>query len=146
MNKTLLEKVRCMLSNAGFDRKFFTEVVTYAKRLVNRLSSSAIGGKTSLEVWFEKPATDYDSLRIFYSTAYYHVNESKLDPRAKKALFMDFNAGVKGYYLWCLEAKKIIINRGVTFDESAMLNKSIVALFATEAEYMAIIEAIKEAI
>ncbi|KAG9458815.1 hypothetical protein H6P81_003323 [Aristolochia fimbriata] len=123
MNKTLVEKVRCMLSNAGLGRKFWVEAVTYAQHLVNHLPSSAIGGKTPLEVWSEKPATDYDSLRIFSSIAYYHVNESKLDPRAKKALFMGFNAGVKGYRLWCLEAKKTIISRDVTFDESAMLNK-----------------------
>ena len=36
---------------------------------------------------------------------------------------MGFNIGVKGYRLWCLEAKKTIISRDVTFDESAMLNK-----------------------
>ena len=99
MNKTLVEKVCCMLSNAGLDRKFWAEAVTYAQHLVNRLPSSAIGGKTPLEVWSGKPATDYDSLRIFSSTAYYHVNESKLDPRAKKSVFMDFNVGVKGYRL-----------------------------------------------
>ena len=46
-----------------------------------------------------------------------------LDPRAKKALFMGFSPGVKGYHLWCLEAKKAIISRDVTFDESAMLKK-----------------------
>ncbi|KAG6432874.1 hypothetical protein SASPL_104463 [Salvia splendens] len=75
------------------------------------------------EVWSGKPATDYDSLRIFGSIAYYHVTESKLDPRAKKALFMGFSAGVKGYRLWCLESKKTIVSRDVTFDESSMLNK-----------------------
>ncbi|KAG6409269.1 hypothetical protein SASPL_132304 [Salvia splendens] len=75
------------------------------------------------EVWSGKPATDYDSLRIFGSIAYYHVTESKLDPRAKKALFMGFSAGVKGYRLWCLESKKMIVSRDVTFDESSMLNK-----------------------
>ncbi|KAG6420699.1 hypothetical protein SASPL_117236 [Salvia splendens] len=75
------------------------------------------------EVWSDKPATDYDSLRIFGSIAYYHVNESKLDPRAKKALFMGFSVGVKGYRLWCLESKKTIVRRDVTFDESSMLNK-----------------------
>ncbi len=48
------------------------------------------------------------------------VNQS-LDPRAKKALFMGFNPGVKGYRLWCFEAKKTIVSRDVTFDESAML-------------------------
>ena len=123
MNRTLVEKVRCMLSNAGLDRKFWTEAVTYAQHLINHLPSSAINGKTPLEKWYGKPATDYDTLRIFGSIAYYHVKESKLDPRAKKALFMGFNAGVKGYRLWCLEAKKTIISRDVTFHESAMLNK-----------------------
>lgn len=123
INKTLVEKVRCMLSNAGLGRKFWAEAITYAQHLVNRLPSSAIDGKTPLEVWSGKPATDYDTLRVFGSIAYYHVNESKLDPRAKKALFMGFNAGVKGYRLWCLEAKKTIISRDVTFNETAMLNK-----------------------
>ena len=123
MNKTLVEKVRCMLSNAGLGKNFWAEAVTYAQHLVNRLPSSAINGKTPLEVWSGKPATDYDTLHIFGSTAYYHVVESKLDPRAKKALFMGFNPGVKGYRLWCLEAKKTIISRDVTFDESAMLYK-----------------------
>ncbi|KAG6385148.1 hypothetical protein SASPL_153976 [Salvia splendens] len=78
---------------------------------------------TPLEVWSGKPATDYDSLRIFGSIAYHHVTELKLDPRAKKALFMGFSAGVKGYRLWCLEFKKTIVSRDVTFDESSMLNK-----------------------
>jgi len=123
MNKTLVEKVRCMLLNAELCKKFWAEAATYAQHLVNRLPSSAIDGKTSLEVWSGKPATDYDSLHVFGSIAYYHVIESKLDPRAKKTLFMGFSPEVKGYRLWCLEAKKTIISRDVTFDESAMLKK-----------------------
>ena len=79
--------------------------------------------KPPLEVWSGKPATDYDSLHVFGSIAYYHVIELKLDPWAKKTLFMGFSLGVQGYHLWCLEAKKTIINRDVTFDESAMLKK-----------------------
>ncbi|KAG6419453.1 hypothetical protein SASPL_121675 [Salvia splendens] len=51
------------------------------------------------------------------------VRHFTLDPRAKKALFMGFSAGVKGYRLWCLESKKTIVSRDVTFDESSMLNK-----------------------
>ncbi|KAG6413676.1 hypothetical protein SASPL_126390 [Salvia splendens] len=104
-------------------RTFWAEAISYAQHIVNRLPCSAIDGKTPLEVWSGKPATDYDSLRIFGSIAYYHVTESKLDPRAKKALFMGFSAGVKGYRLWCLESKKTIVSRDVTFDESSMLNK-----------------------
>jgi len=37
MNKTLVEKVRCMLSNAELGREFWAEAVTYTQHLVNRL-------------------------------------------------------------------------------------------------------------
>ena len=123
MNRTLLEKVRCMLSNAGLGKQFWAEAVMYASHLINRLPSAALNGKTPLEVWSGKPINDYDTLHVFGSTAYYHVKESKLDPRAKKALFMEVTSGVKGYRLWCISLKKIISSRDVTFDESAMLKK-----------------------
>ena len=123
MNRNLLEKVRCMLSNAGLGKQFWAEVVMYASHLINRLPSAALNGKTPLEVWSGKTINDYDTLRVFGSTAYYRVKESKLDPRAKKALFMGVTLGVKGYRLWCLFSKKIISSRDVTFDESAMLKK-----------------------
>ncbi|KAH0729517.1 hypothetical protein KY290_000638 [Solanum tuberosum] len=80
-------------------------------------------GKTPLEKWYGKPAEDYGSLHVFGSIAYYHVRESKLDPRAKKALFMGITSGVKGYRLWCLKARKNIFSRDVTFDESTLTNK-----------------------
>ena len=123
MNRTLLEKVRCMLSNAGLGKEFWAEAITYACHLINRLPSAAIDGKTPFEKWYGKPAVDYDSLHVFGSTAYYHVTESKLDPRAKKAIFMGITSGVKGYRLWCPMTKKVIFSRDVTFDESAMINK-----------------------
>ncbi|KAH9717217.1 hypothetical protein KPL71_021741 [Citrus sinensis] len=78
MNRTLLEKVRCMLSNVGLDKKFWAEAVSYASHLINRLPSAAIRGKTPMEMWSGKHAQDYDSLRIFGCLAYYHVkDESK---------------------------------------------------------------------
>ena len=95
----------------------------YASHLINRLPSAALNGKTPLKVWSGKPINDYDTLRVFGSTSYYHVKESKLDPRDKKALFTRVTLGVKVYRLWCLSSKKIISSRDVTFDESAMLKK-----------------------
>ena len=65
INHTLLEKVLCMLSNAGLDKKFWAEAVSYVSHLINRLPSAAIGGKTPMEMWSAKHAQDYDSLRIF---------------------------------------------------------------------------------
>ncbi|KAL8159971.1 hypothetical protein V2J09_001508 [Rumex salicifolius] len=51
----------------------------------------------------------------------YFLQESKLDPRAKKPIFMSLQSGVKGYKVWDLEARKIILSRDVTFDEASML-------------------------
>lgn len=125
MNRTLLDKVQCMLSTSGLGRQYWAEAVTYACHLVNRLPSVALEGKTPLEVWLGKPPSDYDSLHIFGCPAYYHVRESKLDPRAKKALFLGFMEGVKGYKLWCLDSKKAIISRDMTFNESEMVKPPV---------------------
>ena len=84
-----------MLSNAGLGKEFWAEAISYAGYLINRLPYDAIGGKTPFEKWYGKPVDDYGSLYAFGSIAYYHVRESKLDPRAKKTLFMVITFGVK---------------------------------------------------
>ena len=99
MNRTLLEKVRCMLSNSRLDKKFWAEAVNYASHLINRLPSAVIGGKTPMEMWSEKHAQDYDSLCIFRCPAYYHVKDGKLDPHARKVIFVGFKGGIKGFKL-----------------------------------------------
>ena len=97
---------------------FWGEALSYARHIVNWLPSAILNGRTPLEVWSGSLANDYDSMRIFGCSTYYHVTESKLDPRAKKAIFLGFSGGVKGYRLWCSESKKVILSRDVTFDES----------------------------
>ena len=74
-----------------------------------------------MEMWFGKHAQDYDSLRIFGCPAYYHVKDGKLDPRARKAIFVGFKGGVKGFKLWDLKDKKFVCSRDVTFDEVSMM-------------------------
>ena len=113
-----------MLSNAGLDKEFWAEAVTYAGHPINRLPTVANDGKTPMEVWSGKPATDYHYLHIFGCPAYFHVRESKLDPRAKKAIFLGFNEGVKGFKLWCSDVKKVVVSRDVTFDEAIMVDQN----------------------
>ena len=84
MNQTLIQKVHCMLSNTGLGKQFWAETLEYTHHLINRLPSSAIGGKIPIEVWYGKPATNYDSLHIFGYSAYYHIKELKLDPRQSR--------------------------------------------------------------
>ncbi|KAI5312944.1 hypothetical protein L3X38_042118 [Prunus dulcis] len=124
MNCTLLEKVQCMLSNAGLGKAFWAEAITYASHLINRLPAAADEGKTPMEVWSGKSCTYYKYLHIFGCPAYYHVRKSKLDPRAKKALFMGISTSVKRYQFWCPDGKKFVVSRYVTFDEATMINQN----------------------
>jgi len=78
-----------MLSNTGISKPFWDEALTCAG-LVNRSPSFAIEGKTPLEIWSGKVAQDHDFLLIFGCLDYYHVKEDKLDPRARKSMFIGF--------------------------------------------------------
>ncbi|KAH9752071.1 hypothetical protein KPL71_014550 [Citrus sinensis] len=77
-----------------------------------------------MEMWSGKYVQDYDSLRVFGCLAYYHVKDGKLDPRARKAIFVGFECGVKGFKLWDLEDKKFMCSRDVTFNEASMMKAS----------------------
>ena len=46
MNRTLIERVRYMLMNAGLSKGFWTEAVTIAAYLINRSPYSILGFKT----------------------------------------------------------------------------------------------------
>ncbi|KAK8950916.1 hypothetical protein KSP39_PZI003024 [Platanthera zijinensis] len=121
LNRTLVEKVRCMLSNAGLDKIFWAEAIDYACHLVNRLPSASIGKKTPKEMWSGNPARDYVHMKMFGCPAYYHVKNDKLESRAKKTIFIGFRRRVKDYKLYDQAERKIIISRDVTFDETSLL-------------------------
>ena len=121
MNKTIMEKVRCMLSNAKLPKSFWAEAASTACYLINRSPSTTIEKKTPLEVWSGTPG-NYSELRIFCCPAYSHVDNGKLEPRSLKCIFLGFKPGVKGYKLWCLKLKKFIVTRDVIFDEVSMLS------------------------
>ena len=74
--------------------------MTYVSHLINRLPSSVMGGMTLTKMWSGKAVIDYAMLRVFGCLIYYHVSDGKLEPRARKAAFLRFKRGVKGYKLW----------------------------------------------
>ena len=81
----MLEKVRCLLSNAGLDKSFWAEAIVYARHLID--GSTAIGGKTPLEIWSKKAAQDHDLLRKFRSLTYFSAKDCKVNPRARSLCF-----------------------------------------------------------
>lgn len=51
MNRTILEKIRCLLSNVGLSQEFWAEAIVHMCHLINHLPLTAIDGKTPMEMW-----------------------------------------------------------------------------------------------
>jgi transposase InsO family protein len=97
-NRTIISKARCMLSNLGLDRRFWAEVASTACYLINCSPYITLSKKTPIEVWSSSPV-DYSQLRVFGCTAYAHVDNGKLEPRAVKCIFLRYQPSVNGYKL-----------------------------------------------
>jgi hypothetical protein len=107
-----------------FKQKNLAEAASTACHLVNCSPSTAIGKKTPTDVWFGSPY-DYSQWRVFGFTAYAHVDNGKLEPRAIKCIFLGYGSGVKAYKLWNPEAHKAFYSRNVVFNESIMFTSDL---------------------
>ena len=105
------------------DKSFWAETLVYASHLMNRLSSTAIGGKTLLDIWSSGAAQDYSLLQVFGCPTY-SVKDDKLNPLAKKFVFLRVKRNLKGYKLWDSE-NKIMLSRYVTFDKTLLLKFTV---------------------
>ena len=54
-----------------------------------------------------------------------HVNDGKIELRARKCIFMGYGVNVKRYRMWCEGSKRIITSRDVVLDENNMLVSSV---------------------
>lgn len=119
MNRTIMEKVRCMLNESGLNESFWAESAATAVYIINRSPSSAIDHNVPEELWLNrKPG--YKHLRRFGSVAYVHQDQGKLKPRALKGIFLGYPTGTKGYKIWLLEEEKCVISRNVIFQEEVV--------------------------
>ena len=104
MNRTLMEKVHCMLSIVGLPKSFWTKATSCF--LIHRYPSTTTNKRTPQEVWSSTPAS-YPDLKVFRCLAYTYVDNGKLEPRSIKCVFLGYKSTVKGYKLWCLKTKKV---------------------------------------
>ena len=119
MNRTIIEKVRCLLNESGLDESFWAEAASTAVYIINRSPASAIDHNVPEELWLKrKPG--YQHLRRFGCIAYVHHDQGKLKPRALKGVFLGYPTGTKGYKIWLLDEEKCVISRNVIFQEEVV--------------------------
>lgn len=119
-HRHLLETARALRFEANIPKRFWGECILTAAYIINRLPSKVINNKTPYElVWNHKP--EYEHLRIFGCLAYFRNTNTKGDKfegKGKPGVFLGYPQGTKGYKLYDIEDKKIIVSRDVSFFEN----------------------------
>ena len=72
MNRTIQERLQCMLSNASLSCGFWAEAMKTAVHVINRSPTKSLDGGIPEEAWSGKKPS-YSHLRIFGCEAYAHV-------------------------------------------------------------------------
>ena len=126
MNRTIVEKVRCMLRTAKLPKSFWGAAVLTACYLINRSPSAPLGFDVPEKVWTCKEIS-YNHLKVFGCKAFIHVpkeQRSKLDDKALPCIFIGYGNEEFGYKVWDPKTRKVIRSRDVVFHEDQTMKDS----------------------
>lgn len=119
MNRTIVEKVRCMLIDAALTLGFWAEAVQTAVFVINNIICKGNDNKTPEELWSGKQG-NISMLRVFGCRAMTHIpkqKRKKLDVKSIECIYLGSAEDMKAYRLYNKSTKKIIISRDVVFFE-----------------------------
>jgi len=98
-NRTIMETVRCLLSDSELEEEFWAEALMTATYIRNRCINSFLGNITPFEALNnKKPSVKH--FRVFGCTAYAHIprdERSKLNKKARLCKLVGYGNVVKGY-------------------------------------------------
>lgn len=99
MNRTLIERAKCMLLNASLQKEYWGEALATAAYIINRSPTRSLPDMTPEERWTgSKP--DLSHLKVFDCQAMVHVPKEKrhkLDAKSRKLTFIGYSECTKGY-------------------------------------------------
>ena len=119
MNRTITERVRCMLSHAKLPKSFWGEAVATVVNIINYSPSVPLDGEIPEEVWRGRRVS-YDRFKVFGCRAFVHVpkdERAKLDSKTKECIYLGTPQDEFGYRLWDPTTRRIVRSRDVIFFE-----------------------------
>lgn len=128
MNRTLVERAKCLILNSRLQKFFWAEAVSTAAYITNRSPTKALDYKTPYEMWTGK-RPHLNNMKIFGCHAMVHVpkeSRRKWDSKATKIIFVGYCENTKGFRLYDESKKQIYKSRDVVFLEHTARNNCVI--------------------
>lgn len=127
MNRTIVERARCLLYDAKAHKKLWAEAVNTAVYIRNRCIAAGLENKTPYEMWHgRKPNLGH--MKIFGSTAMVqipNVKRNKFDKKAEKMILVGYGQNTKGYRLYNPLTNAVVTSRDVMVLEGLESDKEL---------------------
>jgi Reverse transcriptase (RNA-dependent DNA polymerase)/Integrase core domain/gag-polypeptide of LTR copia-type/GAG-pre-integrase domain len=119
-NRHLLEMTRALLFSSNIPKTFWADAILTSCYLINRLPSRVLNFKSPFEILYNRKF-NISHLKVFGCICYVHSqNGSKLDPRARKCVFLGYSSTKKGYKCFDPNSRRTYFSRDVVFNEHQM--------------------------
>jgi len=108
-----------LVYHAGLSKSFWAEAVNTAAYIRNRVTTATAGQTPYDRLYGRIP--DVSHFRVFGCMAYAHIPEverTTLDKKAVKLRFLGYSDTQKGYTLFDMANRKVVIRRDVAFNET----------------------------
>ncbi|CAL9011600.1 unnamed protein product [Prunus brigantina] len=99
MNRTIVERIRTMLSHAKLPKSFWGEALMTVVDPINLSPSAPLNGDVPNKFWSGKDVS-YNHLKVFGCGAFVHIpkdERSKLDAKSKECIFVGYGNEEFGY-------------------------------------------------
>ncbi|KAJ4769803.1 Retroelement pol polyprotein-like [Rhynchospora pubera] len=118
-HRHILNVARALRFQAHLPLEFWGECILAAVYLINRTPTRLLANKTPYELLFGKTPT-YNAIKTFGCLCYIsckHPGLDKFEKRSQKCVFVGYPYGKKGWKVYDLNTRKILVSRDVVFDE-----------------------------
>src|SRR6185312_2768783 len=123
-NRTIIEKVRCMIKTKNLEKELWGEAANTANQIRNY--SPTAKKEKSPEEEFTGIKPDLSKIKIFGSKVMIKnkKDSTKLEDKAKEGLMLGYNEINRSYRVWDIKRKKVTFTRDISIYETTKVSNN----------------------